>query len=154
MKDTLSFPLETLAAHTTLSLPIETLATHAKVSLLLETPARQDTLSLALETPATRDTLLVSKTSKRPDGPRINIQIFPNTKALLTSLGLKLKPVRRKVLVRDCKEHRKQSFYMAPATLDWSDVFNAVDINKAVEVLEEKILAVMDKCMPQKSVRM
>ena len=29
-----------------------------------------------------------------------------------------------------------------------------VDINKAVEVLEEKILAVMDKCMPQKSIRM
>ena len=43
---------------------------------------------------------------------------------------------------------------MALATLDWSDVFNAVDINKAIEVLEEKILAVMDKCMPQKSVRM
>ena len=43
---------------------------------------------------------------------------------------------------------------MALATMDWSDVFNAVDINKAVEVLEEKIPAVMDKCMPQKSVRM
>ena len=42
---------------------------------------------------------------------------------------------------------------MTLATLDWSDVFNVVDINKAVEVLEEKILAVMDKCMPQKSVR-
>ena len=68
--------------------------------------------------------------------------------------GLKLKPVRRKVLVRDCREHRKQSFYMALATLDWSDVFNAGDINKAVEVLNEKILAVMEKCMPQKSIRM
>ena len=65
-----------------------------------------------------------------------------------------LKPVRRKVLGRDCREHRKQSFYMALALLDWSDVFNAVDINKAVEVLEEKILAVMDKCMPQKFIRM
>ena len=66
---------------------------------------------------------------------------------------LKLKPVHRKVLVRDCREHRKHSFYTALATLDWSDVFNAVDINKAVDVLEEKILAVMDKCLPQKSVR-
>ena len=66
--------------------------------------------------------------------------------------GLKLKPVRRKVLLRDCREHRKQSFYIALATLDWSDVFNVVD--KAVEVLEEKILVVMDKCMPQKSVPM
>ena len=62
--------------------------------------------------------------------------------------------MRRKVLVRDCREHRKQSFYVAVATLDWSDVFNAVDINKAVEVLEEKNLAVMDKRMPQKSISM
>ena len=68
--------------------------------------------------------------------------------------GLKLKPVCHKVLVQDCREHRKQSFYMALATVDWSDVFNAVDINKAVEVLKEKILVVMDKCMPQKSVHM
>lgn len=68
--------------------------------------------------------------------------------------GLKLKLVRRKVLVRDCREHRKQSFYMALTTLDWSDVLNAVDINKAVEVLEVKIRAVMNKFMPQKSVRM
>ena len=68
--------------------------------------------------------------------------------------GLKLKPVRRKVLVRDCREHRKQSFYMALATLDWSDVLNAVNIKKTVGVLEETILAVMDKCMPQKSIRM
>ena len=58
--------------------------------------------------------------------------------------------MRRKALVRDCREHRKQSFYMALATMDWSDVFIAVGINKADEVLEEKILAVMDKCMPQK----
>ena len=50
-------------------------------------------------------------------------------------------------------EHRERSLYMSLATLDWSDVFNALDINKAVEVLEEKILAVMDTCMPQKSVR-
>ena len=68
--------------------------------------------------------------------------------------GLELKPVRRKVLVRDCREHRKQSFHMALALLDGSDVFNAVDINKAVEALEEKILAVMGKCMPQKFIRM
>ena len=69
-------------------------------------------------------------------------------------VGLKLKRVRRKVLVRDCGEHRKRSLYMSLATLDWSDVFNAVDINMAVEVLEEKILAVMDTCMPKKSIRM
>ena len=31
---------------------------------------------------------------------------------------------------------------------------NDSSIGKAVEVLEEKILAVMDKCMPQKFIRM
>ena len=69
-------------------------------------------------------------------------------------VGLKLKRVRHKVLVRNCREHRKRSLYMSLATLDWSDFLNAVDINMAVEVLEEKILAVMYTCMPQKSIRM
>ena len=88
-------------------------------------------------------------------GQAYSIHILSKTdhEGFVLPAGLKLKPVRRKVLVRDCREHRKQSFYMALATLDWSDVFNAVDINKAVDVLEEKILAVMDKCLPQKSVR-
>ena len=84
----------------------------------------------------------------------IHMLIRTDHEGFVLPAGLKLKPVRRKVLVRDCREHRKQSFYMALATLHWSDVFNAVDINRAVEVLEEKILAVMDKCMPQKSARM
>ena len=43
---------------------------------------------------------------------------------------------------------------MVLATLDWSDIYNAVDINKVVKVLEEKILVVMDRCMPLKSIRM
>ena len=89
-------------------------------------------------------------------GPAYSIHMVIKTdhEGFVLPVGQKLKPVRRKVLVQHYREHRKQSFYMALATLDWSDVFNAVDINKAVEVLEEKILAVMDKCMPQKSIRM
>ena len=65
----------------------------------------------------------------------IHMLIKTDHEGFVLPAGLKLKPVRRKVLVRDCREHRKQSFYMALATLDWSDVFNVVDINKAVEVL-------------------
>ena len=60
--------------------------------------------------------------------------------------GLKLKP--------DCAPYSSHlcgtagnignsHFFMAMATLDLSDVFNAVDINKVVKVLEEKILAAM-----------
>ena len=84
----------------------------------------------------------------------IHMLIKTDHEGFVLPAGPKLKPLRRKALVRDCREHRKQSFYMALATVDWSDVFNVVDINKAVELLKEKILAVMDKCMPQKSVRM
>ena len=89
-------------------------------------------------------------------GKAYSIHVLDKTdhEGFVLPAGLKLKRVRRKVLVRDCREHRKQPFYMALATLDWSEVFNAVDINKVVEVLEEKILAVIDKCKPQKSIRM
>ena len=65
---------------------------------------------------------------------------LPYHEGFVLPARLKLKPVRGKVLLRDCREHRKQSFYMTLATLARSDAFNAVDINKAVEVLEEKIL--------------
>ena len=84
----------------------------------------------------------------------IHMLIKTDHEGFVLLVGLKLKPVRCKVLVQDFREHRKQSFYMSLATLDWSGVFNVADINKAVEVLEEKILAVMDKCMLQKSVHM
>lgn len=84
----------------------------------------------------------------------IHMLIKTDHEGFVLPAGLKLKPMRRKVLVRDCREHRKQSFYMALTALDWSDVLNEVDINKAVEVLEVKIRAVMNKFMPQKSVRM
>ena len=53
----------------------------------------------------------------------IHMLIKTDHEGFVLPAGLKLKPVRRKVLVRDCREHRKQSFYMALATLDWSDVF-------------------------------
>ena len=69
--------------------------------------------------------------SNRADlfGQAYSIHMLIKTDFVL-SAGLNLEPVRRKVLVRDFREHRKQSFYMALATLDWSDVYNAVDTNK------------------------
>ena len=100
------------------------------------------------------DNCLTNRADQFGQAYSIHMLIKTDHEGFVLPAGLKLKPVRRKVLVRDCREHQKQSFYMALATLDWSDVFNAVDINKAVEVLDEKILAVMDKCMRQKSVRM
>ena len=100
------------------------------------------------------DNCLTNRTDLFGQAYSIHMLIKTDHEGFVLPAGLKLKPVCHKVLVQDCREHRKQSFYMALTTVDWSDVFNAVDINKAVEVLKEKILVVMDKCMPQKSVHM
>ena len=50
----------------------------------------------------------------------VHMLIKTDHEGFVLPAGLKLKPVRRKVLVRDCREHRKQSFYMTLATLDCS----------------------------------
>ena len=39
--------------------------------------------------------------------------------------GTKLRPVRRKVKIRDQREHRKQDLYKARAEEDWSEVYQS-----------------------------
>ena len=51
----------------------------------------------------------------------------------------KLKPARRKVLVRDWREHRKQSFYLALAAQDWQEVVTVNNVHVAVRIMEDKI---------------
>ena len=62
--------------------------------------------------------------------------------------GTKRKPTRRKVLVHDCREHHKQSFYQALAAQDWQEV------DVAVRIIEDKICSLIDTCMPLRSIRM
>ena len=69
-------------------------------------------------------------------------------------VGTKLKPTRRKVLLRDCRKHRKEALFLALAAEDWGDVLTADNINLAVDLLEKKIRTLIDKCLPLKSVRM
>ena len=38
--------------------------------------------------------------------------------------GKKLKPIRKKVQFRDCREHRKQALYLALASECWDDVLD------------------------------
>ena len=66
----------------------------------------------------------------------------------------KLKPTRRKVLVRNYREHRKQSFYLALAAQDWQEVVTADNVDIAVRIMEDKICTLMDKCMPLRSIHM
>ena len=67
--------------------------------------------------------------------------------------GTKLKPTHRKVLVRDCREHLKQSFYLALPAQDWQEVDMPDNVDVAVRILEDKICSLMDKCMPLRSTR-
>ena len=48
--------------------------------------------------------------------------------------GTKLKPTRRKVLGRDCTEHRKQSFYLALAVQDWQEGVMADNVDVSVRI--------------------
>ena len=57
------------------------------------------------------------------------------------------------LLVRDCREHRKQSFYLALAAQDWQEVVTADNVDVAGRIMEDKICILMVKCMPLRSIR-
>lgn len=66
--------------------------------------------------------------------------------------GKKLKPIRQKVRLRDCREHRKLTLYLALDAENWRDVVEAENIEDAVQRFELKILSIMNKCMPLRTV--
>ncbi len=68
--------------------------------------------------------------------------------------GLKLKPIRRKVLVRDRREHRKQAFYRALENENWDQVMCNDNPDHVVERLEAIILGHLNYCVPQRVVSM
>ena len=74
--------------------------------------------------------------------------------AVILPAGTKLKPIRCKVQIRDCRENRKATLYTALAEENWDNVLAAPDVQQAVCVLEEKIRGHMDRCMPVKTVSM
>ena len=43
------------------------------------------------------------------------------------------------LLVRDCREHRKQSFYLTLAAQDWQEVVTTNNVDVAVRIMEDKI---------------
>ena len=87
-------------------------------------------------------------------GKAYPIHMKTDHKGFVLPAGTKLKPTRRIVLVRDCREQRKRALFLSLAAEDWGEVITAEDINVAVGIMEDKIRTLMDKCMPLKSVRM
>ena len=68
--------------------------------------------------------------------------------------GMKLKPLRYKVQLRDCREHRKANLYSELEQVDWGFVLEANNIEDAVTSLETKFLELMNACMPLLIVKM
>lgn len=58
---------------------------------------------------------------------------------LILSAGIKLKPIRRKIKVRDCRAHYKKNLYKALNEEDWNDVLNSNNIDEAVDHSERTI---------------
>ena len=64
----------------------------------------------------------------------------------------KLKPVRQKIRIRDCRKHRKEALYLELAGATWDSVPGTNDPDEAVNNLETLIHRHMDKCMPFRTV--
>ena len=84
----------------------------------------------------------------------IKILIKTDYKGVFLPARNKIRPVRRKVTIRDCKEHRKQALYLALSFEDWSELLCSTNVNAAASQLEAKVITLMDKCLPLETVTM
>ena len=126
-------------------LDLERLQVDAGWDILVNFPTRGD---------ATLDNCLTN----RPDlfGESFPFQTSIKTDHIVIVLpaGTKLKPIRRKVQIRDCREHCKAALYNSMVTETWDNVIDSTDVQQAVHLLESKILSHMDNCMPIRTITM
>ena len=81
-----------------------------------------------------------------------SISIKTDHTAVILPAGSKLKPVRQKVRIRDCRKHRKEALYLELAGETWDSVLETNDVEEAVNNLETLIHSHMDRCMPFRTV--
>ena len=81
-----------------------------------------------------------------------SISIKTDHTAVILPAGSKLKPVRQKVRIRDCRKHRKGALYLELAGETWDSVLETNDVEEAVNNLETLIHSHMDRCMPFRTV--
>ena len=84
----------------------------------------------------------------------IQILIKTDYKGVVLPACNKLRPARRKVTIRECRKHRKQALYLALSSEDWSELLSSTNGDAAVSQLEAKLIALMDRCLPLKTVTM
>ena len=74
--------------------------------------------------------------------------------SLVLPAGTKLRPVRRKVKIRDQREHRKHDLYKALAEEDWSEVDQSLGVEQAVSRMERIISSHLERWIPMRTVTM
>ena len=84
----------------------------------------------------------------------LHMLIKTDHKGFVLPAGTKLKPTLCKVLEIDCREHRKQSFYLALAHKTGKRLSQRTMLTLQLELWSDKICSLMDKCMPLKFIRM
>ena len=81
-----------------------------------------------------------------------SISIKTDHTAVISPAGSKLKPVRQKIRIRDCRKHRKEALYLELVGATWDSVLGTNDPDEAVNNSETLIHRHMDKCMPFRTV--
>ena len=81
-----------------------------------------------------------------------SIPIKTDHMAVILTAGSKLKPVRQKIRIRDCRKHQNEVLYLELAGATWDSVLGTNDPDEAVNNLETLIHRHMDKCMPFRTV--
>ena len=84
----------------------------------------------------------------------IQILIKTDQKGVVLPARNKLRPLRRKVTIRDSREHRKQALYLALSPEDWSELLSSTNVDASVSQLKAKLITLMDTCLPLKTVTM
>ena len=82
------------------------------------------------------------------------VSIKTDHTAVILPSGMKLKPIRQNVCIRDCRRHHKEGWYLKLVSENWDSALNLNDVEEAVNNLEAKIKHHMDECMPLRSVHM
>ena len=84
----------------------------------------------------------------------IHMSIKTDHEGVVLPPGIKLKPLRYKVQLRDCREHRRATLYFELEQTDCNHVCEAENIDEVVTRLETQILLLMNDCMPLRTVKM
>ena len=73
----------------------------------------------------------------------IHMLIKTDHQGVILPAGTKLKPVRRKVQIRDTRKHLKEALYLALNAEDWSEVLSGNNVDCVVNNMEKKIRTLM-----------